>query len=103
MICDANEIELNDSLGKEMRSDSIVDENLAALPTEDWWDMACQISCLSCHSKNIPKITNNKLTCRECENCNMLLSLAVQISQARKDFLRKSTNAMLTVLIVILR
>ena len=51
MIYDVNEIDLNDSLGEEMRSDNIVNENSTELPTEDWWDMACQISCLPCHSK----------------------------------------------------
>ena len=50
-----------------MRSDNMVNENLAVLPTENWWDMDCQISCLSCHSKNDEKISNNKLKCRECE------------------------------------
>ena len=67
VICDSIEIDLNDSLGEEMRSDDMVNENLAVLPTEDWWDMACQISCLSCHSKNDAKVSDNKLTCRECE------------------------------------
>ena len=67
MICDINEIDLNDSLGEEMRSDSIVNENLAELPPEDWWGMAWQISCFSFHSKNVAKISDNKLTCRKCE------------------------------------
>ena len=67
VICDAIEIDLNDSLGEEMRSDNMVNENLAVLPTEDRWDMACEISCLSCHSKNDAKVSDNKLTCRECE------------------------------------
>ena len=50
-----------------MRSDNMVNENLAVLLTDGWWDMACQISCLSCHTKNDEKISDNKLTCRECE------------------------------------
>ena len=36
VICDANEIDLNDSLGEEIRSDNVVNENLAELPIEDW-------------------------------------------------------------------
>ena len=35
VICDSIEIDLNDSLGEEMRSDNTVNENLAVLPTED--------------------------------------------------------------------
>ena len=66
VICDANEIDLNDNLGEEMRSDNIVNENLVQLPTEHSWIMACQISCLSCRSENLVKITDIELACSEC-------------------------------------
>ena len=68
MISDSNEIDLIDSLGEEMLSDNIATKNLTELLTEDRWDMACQISCLSCHSENVAKITHNKMTCSECED-----------------------------------
>ena len=35
VICNAKEIDFNDSLGEEMRSDNIVNENLEELSTED--------------------------------------------------------------------
>ena len=50
-----------------MRSNNIVNENFAELPIEDWWDMTCQIAGLSRHSENVAKVTNNTLTCKECE------------------------------------
>ena len=66
VICDPNEIDLNDSLGEEMLFDNIVNENLAELAAKDWWDMAWEISCLSCHLENVAKLTYNKSTCSEC-------------------------------------
>ena len=35
VICDANKIDSNDSLGEEMPFDNIVNKNLAELPTEE--------------------------------------------------------------------
>ena len=35
VICDSNKIDSNDSLGEEMRSDNIINKNLAELPTEE--------------------------------------------------------------------
>ena len=81
MICDANETDLNDNLKEEMCSDSIVTKNLQELPTKDWWNMVCQISCLSCHSENVAKITDNKMIKMHVANVAKPFSLDITSSK----------------------